>query len=143
VVVLTVLLPSTAWCIPHVRVSCTDCNSSRTGAITHNSIRGNSSRHSSSSSTVLLPHCYSKLPSGHHSSFPLVTFPATTMGRWGTLLESAASQANQLTVSFGTRGQSTEGRAEGSYAMDWPHQLYHHGGDSHGRRSASRYVLPQ
>jgi hypothetical protein len=83
VVVLTVLLPSTAWCIPHVRVSCTDCNSSRTGAITHNSNCGNSSRHSSSSSTVLLPHCCSRVPSGHHSSFLPVTFPCYNCGKMG------------------------------------------------------------
>jgi hypothetical protein len=72
-------------------VSCTDHNHSRTGAITHNSNHGNSNRHNSSSSTVLLPHHCSRLPSDHHSSFPPVSFPGTTMGRWGTLFKSAAS----------------------------------------------------
>jgi hypothetical protein len=91
VVVLAVLLLSTAWCIPHLGVSCTDRNRSRTGAITHNSNHGNSSSNSNSSSTVVLPHRCSRLPSGHHSSFPPVTSPAATVGRWGTLLESTAS----------------------------------------------------
>jgi hypothetical protein len=50
VVVLAVLLPSTTRCIPHLGVSCPDCNSSRIRAITHNSNRGNSS---SNSLTVL------------------------------------------------------------------------------------------
>jgi hypothetical protein len=91
VVVLTVLLPSNAWCIPHLGVSCADRNNNITGAIAHNSNCSNSSRHNGSSSTVLLPHHCSRLPSGHHISFLLVTFPATTTGRWGTLLESAVS----------------------------------------------------
>jgi hypothetical protein len=71
-------------------VSYADRNSNKIGAITHNSNRGNSSSNSSSS-TVLLPHYCSRLPSGHHSSFPPITSLATTVGRWGTLLESAAS----------------------------------------------------
>jgi hypothetical protein len=91
VVVLAVLLLSTTWCIPHLGASCADRNNNRIGAITYNSNRGNSSRHNSSSSIVLLPHRYSRLPLDHHSSFPPVTFLATTVGRWGTLLESAAS----------------------------------------------------
>jgi hypothetical protein len=91
VVVLAVILPSTTWCIPHLGVSCVDCNSSRTWAIARNSNRGNFSKHNSSSSTVLLPHCYSKLPLGLRSSFPPLTFLATTAERGGTLLESAAS----------------------------------------------------
>jgi hypothetical protein len=85
------LLPSTAWCLPHLGVSCADRNSNPTGAITHNSNHGNSSRHNSSSSTVFLPHYCSRLVAGPNSSFPPVTFPATTAGRWGTLLESATS----------------------------------------------------
>jgi hypothetical protein len=87
VVVLAVLLPSTAWCIPHLRVSCADYNSSRTGAIAHNSNHGNFS----SSSTMLVPHPCIKLPSGHHNGFPSVTSSATTVRRWGTLLKSATS----------------------------------------------------
>jgi hypothetical protein len=67
--------PCTTWCTPHLGVSCTDRNRSRIGAIIHNSNHDNSSR----------------LPSSHHSSFPPVTFPATTAERWGTLLESAAN----------------------------------------------------
>jgi hypothetical protein len=91
VVVLAVLLPSSAWCIPHLEISCANRNHSKTGAITHNSNRGNSSRHNNSSSTVLLHHHCSRLPLGHHNTFLPVTFPAITVGRWGTLLESAAS----------------------------------------------------
>jgi hypothetical protein len=90
VVVLAVLLLSTTWCIRHLGVSCADRNSSRTGAIAHNSNQGNSSSNSSSL-TVLLPHHCSRQTSGHHSSFPPVTFPATSTGRWGTLLKSAVS----------------------------------------------------
>jgi hypothetical protein len=96
-VVLAVLLLSTVWCIPHLGVSCVDHNSSKIGAIAHNSNRGNSSSNSrsssnNSSSTVPLPHRRSRLPSGHHSSFPPATFHASTMGRWATLLENVACQ---------------------------------------------------
>jgi hypothetical protein len=60
VVVLAVLLPCTAWCIPHLGVSCIDYNNSKIGAIDNNSIYGNFSSNShnnisSNSSTVLLP----------------------------------------------------------------------------------------
>jgi hypothetical protein len=88
VVVLAVLLLSIASCIPHLGVSCANHNSSRTGAITRNSNRDNCS---SNGSTVVLPHRCSRLPSGHHISFLLATSPATTVGRWGTLLENAAN----------------------------------------------------
>jgi hypothetical protein len=50
VVVLVVLLLSTAWCIPHLGVSCTDLNSSSIGAVTRNT--------SSSSSFMLLLHLH-------------------------------------------------------------------------------------
>jgi hypothetical protein len=64
---------------------------SRIGAITHNSNRGNSRISSkSNNSTVPLLHRQSRLPSGHHSSFPPATFRASTAGRWATLLENAA-----------------------------------------------------
>jgi hypothetical protein len=53
------------------------------------------------------------------------------------------AQAKQLTVSSGTRGQSAKGPSEGSCAMGGPCQLHYRGGDSHVRRSASRYILPQ
>jgi hypothetical protein len=93
VVVLEVLLPSTAWCTPHLGVSCVDHNSNRIGAIAHNSNYGNSSSnsHSSSSSTMPLLHHHSRLPSGHHISFPPATFHATTTGRWATLLENVTN----------------------------------------------------
>jgi hypothetical protein len=91
-VVLAVLLPSTAWCIPHLGFSCVNHNSSRIRAIAHNSNRSNfsSNRRNSSSSTVPLLHHCNRLPSGHHSSFPPATFHASIAGRWATLLESAA-----------------------------------------------------
>jgi hypothetical protein len=62
----------------HLGVSCIDRNSSRIGAITHNSNRGNSSNNSrnSNSSTVLLPHRRSRMQSGHHSRLPTVAFRA-------------------------------------------------------------------
>jgi hypothetical protein len=53
------------------------------------------------------------------------------------------AQAEQLAVSFGTRGKSTEGSLEGSCTTSGPRQLHHRGGDSHRRRSSSGYVLPQ
>jgi hypothetical protein len=71
-------------------VHCADLNSSSIGASTSNT-NSDSSSHSSSSSTVLLLHLRSRLPSGHHISFPPATFYASTMGRWGTLLMNAAS----------------------------------------------------
>jgi hypothetical protein len=89
VVVLAVLLPSTAWCIPHLGISCVDHNSSRIGVITHNSNRSNSSSNNNSS-IVPLPHRRSRLPSGHYSSFLLATFFASTAGRWATLLKNVA-----------------------------------------------------
>jgi hypothetical protein len=98
VVVLAVLFPSTAWYIPHLGVSCVDhtSNSNRIGAIGHNSNCGNSSSNSynssnNNSSTMLLLHCHSRLPSGYHSNFPPATFHASTVGRWASLLENAAS----------------------------------------------------
>jgi hypothetical protein len=56
-----------------------------------NSSTNSYNRNNSSSSTMLLLHRHSRLPSGHLSSFPLATFHASTMGRWGTLLENATS----------------------------------------------------
>jgi hypothetical protein len=88
-IVLAVLLPSTAWCIPHLGVSCVDHNNCRIGVIAQNSNRGDSSSNSSNS-TVPLLHRRSSLPSGHHSSFPPATFHASTARRWATLLENAA-----------------------------------------------------
>jgi hypothetical protein len=76
---------STAWCIPHLGVSYADCNSSRIGAITYNI--------NSDSSTVLLLHHRSRLPSGHHSSLPPATFNASIVRRWGTRV-SATSPSN-------------------------------------------------
>jgi hypothetical protein len=93
VVVLAVLLLSTAWCIPHLGVSCTNLNSSRIGAIAHSTNNGSSSRNSSSSisSTMVLLHHHSRLPSGHHGSLPPATFHASIVGRWGTLLVNSAA----------------------------------------------------
>jgi hypothetical protein len=90
-----VILLSTTWCIPHLGVSCVGHNNSRIMEITHNTNSDSSSRNkdnnSSSSSTVLLLHHRSRLPLGHHSSFPLATFHASTIGRWGTLLMNATN----------------------------------------------------
>jgi hypothetical protein len=91
VVVVAVLLLSTAWCIPHLGVSCTDLNSSSIRAIARNTSSGSSNRNNSSSSIVLLPHHHSRLPSSHHSSFPPASFHASIAGRWGTLLMNATS----------------------------------------------------
>jgi hypothetical protein len=88
VVILAVLLQSTAWCIPRLGVSYVDHNSSRIGAIALNSIHGNFSDHnhnsrgSSNSSTVLLPHHYSRLWSGCHSRLSTTAFRASTVKSW-------------------------------------------------------------
>jgi hypothetical protein len=55
----------------------------------------------------------------------------------------ACAKAEQLTPGYGNCGQLVEGLTEGSCIMDWPRQLHHLGGDSHRRKSASGYVLPQ
>jgi hypothetical protein len=94
-----VLLPSTAWFIPHLGVSSANRNSSRVGAIAHISNRSNSSSNSNNnntsiSKTVLLLHCCSRLPSVHHNRFLPTTFHVSIVGRWGTLLENAASLSN-------------------------------------------------
>jgi hypothetical protein len=99
VVVLAVFLQSIIWCIPHPGVSCVNHNSSRIGIIAHNSNRGNSSNNShssnnNSSSTVPLLHCHSRLPSGHHNSFPPATFHASTAVRWAAFLENAIYPSN-------------------------------------------------
>jgi hypothetical protein len=78
VVVPAVLLLCTAWCIPHLRVSCADLTNSSIGRTVHNTNNGSSSRNSSSSSTVLLLHLCSssnmlpqQLP---NSNFPCFLF---------------------------------------------------------------------
>jgi hypothetical protein len=77
-------------------VSCVDHNNNKIRVIAHNSNRGNSSSSSrssssnSSSSTVSLLHRRSRLPSGHHSSFPPATSHASTARSWATLLKNAA-----------------------------------------------------
>jgi hypothetical protein len=95
VVVLAVLLLSTVWCIPHLRVRCADLNSSSIGANSHNTNNGSSSRNRSSS-TVLLPHCHSRLQSDHRSSLSPIAFLASTVERWGTLLANAASPSKAI-----------------------------------------------
>jgi hypothetical protein len=117
------LLPCTAWCIPHLGVSCVDHNSSRSGAIAHNSSRGNSSSNShssnnSGSSTMPLLHCCGKLPSGHHTSFPLATFHASTMERWASLLENAA---------YASKATRRELRHPWSISRGAIRRLLHHG----------------
>jgi hypothetical protein len=120
----------------HLGVSCTNVNNSSIGSITYNtsscsSNRNNSSNNnnsnSSSSLTVLLLHHRSRLPSGHHSSFPLATYHASSVRRWGTFLVNAASPSKATPTSSGTRGQSTVGPIEESCTTDWPCQLDHHG----------------
>jgi hypothetical protein len=126
-------------------VICVDHNSSRIGPIDNNSNRGNSSNNSrnNSSSTVPLHHHHNRLPSGHHSSFLPTTFHASTVGRWATLLEivvclSKATRHELWHPWSISRGAIRRIPHHGRLA-----QLYHHGGDSHERRSASGYILPQ
>jgi hypothetical protein len=77
VVVLAVLLLRTIWCIPHLGVSCADRNSSRIGAIVHNSNSGNSN--GSSCLTVLRLHHRSRPP----HQFPVSNFPCFNCGKMG------------------------------------------------------------
>jgi hypothetical protein len=70
-VVLVVLLQSTAWYIPHLGVSCVDHNSSRIGAIAHNSNSGNSSSNSHSSSSSTVP--YSTTAASYHQATIVVS----------------------------------------------------------------------
>jgi hypothetical protein len=69
-------------------VSCIDHNNSRIGAVALNSNHGNFSDNShnssgnSNSSTVLLPHHYSRLRSGRHSRLPTTATRASSAGSW-------------------------------------------------------------
>jgi hypothetical protein len=84
----------TAWCIPHLGVSCTILNCSSIGAITRNTHSDTSSRNSSSSShsnsIVLRLQCHSMLQPVRHSRLPPTTFHATTAGSWVTSPASAS-----------------------------------------------------
>jgi hypothetical protein len=144
VVVLAVHLPSTAWCIPHLGVSCANHNNGRIGAIAHNTNNGSSSRNNNNSSSTC-----------SYSPAAIVYSQATTVGfhprlsvlqlwKGGTLHPCVPhAQAKQLTMSSSSHGQSTEAPTDMSYTTDWPRQLHHCAGDSHRRRSASGYVHPQ
>jgi hypothetical protein len=74
-------------------VICADLSSSSIVVVTCNTSYDSSSHNSSS--VVLLLHLHSRWPSGHHSSFPPVTFHASTVGRWGTLLMNATSPSSR------------------------------------------------
>jgi hypothetical protein len=85
VLLLVVLLLSTAWCIPHLGVSYTDLNSSSIGTVARNTNSGSSSHNSrgSCNSSTVLPLLYrSRLQLGHCSNFPLATSHVTTAERW-------------------------------------------------------------
>jgi hypothetical protein len=71
-VVLAVLLLSTAWCIPHLEVSCADLNSNSIGTVACNTNSNNShnSRGSINISTVLPLLRHRRLQLDHHNSFP-------------------------------------------------------------------------
>jgi hypothetical protein len=144
VVVLAVLLLNTAWCIPHLGVSCADLNSSSIKAVAHNTNSGSSNRNSSSSSlTVLLLHLRSRRPLGHpaasHQQLSLLQlWEDGALCSW-----MPPAQAKQLTTSFNARGQLGKERTEGSCTTNWPRQLHYRGWDPHGRRNARGYVLPQ
>jgi hypothetical protein len=100
VVVLAALLPSTAWCTPHLGVNCVDHNSSRIGALAHNSSCGNSSSNSyssSSSSTVLLLHRNNRM---HQASTAISRQQLSMLQLWedGPLCSRMPpTQAKQLT----------------------------------------------
>jgi hypothetical protein len=81
---------------PQLGVRCANLNSSSIGAISHNTNNSSSSHSSSSnsnSSTMLLPHCRSRLQSGHHSRFPTIVFPASTPESWDISPMSATCES--------------------------------------------------
>jgi hypothetical protein len=136
VVVLAMLIRSIIWCIPHLGVSCIDHNSSRIGAIAHNFNRDDSSSNNSRSSSN---NSSSTMPLPHHRDDSMLQLREDGLLRLGM----SPTQAEQLTASSDTRGKSTEGPSEGSCTTGGPRQLHHRGGDSHGIRSSSMYVLSQ
>jgi hypothetical protein len=129
-------------------VSCVDHNSSRIGAITHNSNHAIPTSTTTAVATVVVQLCpYSTAAAAYHQATTAVSRQQFSMLqlREERQLRSRMShaQAKQLTASSGTCGKSAEGPSEGSCTTGGPRQLHHRGGDSHGRRSASVYILPQ
>jgi hypothetical protein len=127
-------------------VSYIENNISKIGAIAHYTNRSNfnsNSSSSSNSSTMLLPHRHSRLPLGCHSNFLPATFHASTVGRWATLLDNAASQSKA------THRELRHPSSTSKWAM---RRVMDHGlatptaplwRRSPRGRSASGYVLPQ
>jgi hypothetical protein len=126
------------------RVSYVDHNSSRIGAVTHNS---NQVILGATTTAGVQPCSYSNAIIGCHQATIAVSCQQLSILQLredGALCSTMPSaQAKQLTASSGTYGQLAEGPSEGSCTTDWPRQLHHRGGDSHGRRSSTGYVLPQ
>jgi hypothetical protein len=144
VVILAVLIQSSAWCIPHLWVSCVDHNRAElepsptipTVAIP-----------ASAAKATIQPCPYSTAKAGCHQATIAVSRQQLSMLQLredGPLCSRMPPvRAKQLTASSSIHGQSPEGPSEGSCTTDGSCQLHHHGGDSHRRRSASGYVLPQ
>jgi hypothetical protein len=144
-VVLVVFLLSTTWCIPHIGVSSADHKSSRIGqSPTIPTTEVPTVTTTTTTTTTAIPLC-------SYSTTTVGCLPATTtasrqqlsmlkLQEYGALCSwMLLSKAKQLNMSSSTHSQSTEG----SCTTNWLWQLYHHGWDSHGRRSAIGYVHPQ
>jgi hypothetical protein len=144
VVGLAVLLPSTAWYISHPQDSCVALNSS-IGAITR-STNSSSSSHSSSSSsctTMFLPHSHSRHLWGYHSTLQGPVFCASTVERPVTSPATATSPRKATHHKPRHPWSISRGANRWASTMVGPHQLHHCGGDLHGERGPSGYVLPQ
>jgi hypothetical protein len=62
---------------------------------------------------------------------------------WALRQGMPLAKEGQLTWYSNAYGKSAEELAERPSTVVWPCQLHHHGGDTHGRESSCRYVLPQ
>jgi hypothetical protein len=147
VVVLVVLVPSTAWCIPHLGSAASTTTTVELGQSPTIPPAAILAATAIAATTAVQPYPYSTAAAGCHQATTTVSSQQLSMLQlWedGPLCSRMPpAQAKQLAVSSGTCGQSAEGPSEGSYTMGGSRQLHHRGGDSHRRRSVSGYVLPQ
>jgi hypothetical protein len=141
VVVLAVLLLSIVWSTPHLGSATSTITVAELGHLPTIPTM------TIPAATVVQPCPYSTTVASCHQATIVVSHQQLSMLQlWedGSLCSRMPpTQGKQLIASPDTCGQSVEGPSEGSCSMGRTHQLHHRGGDSHGRRSASRYILPQ
>jgi hypothetical protein len=144
VVVQTVLLPSTTWCI---RTWGSAASTTIVAELGQSPTIPTATISAAIAAATVQPCFYPTAIAGYHQAATTISHQQPSMLQLGED-ESLCSRmppakAKKPIVSAGTHGQPADGPIEGFYTTDWPHQLHHPGGDSHGRRSASGYVLPQ